>query len=147
MGIKGQEEGRTLCSRFTAFLYEFRDASKSPLPPLLMVSHDCFRVDNISLLSCVESMSSIWEDTLILGMHRGWISAFVLLAYKSSLQGRELPPEKLRFFFIIMTQIIDLEIRRTMKRQRSNFVQQIIFECLLGGLGILSDARKSEENH
>lgn len=99
MGIKGQEEGRTLCSKFTTFLYEFRDASKSPFPPLLMVSHDRFRVDNISPLSCVDSMSGIWEDTLILGMHRGWISAFVLLAYKSSLQGRELPPEKLRFFF------------------------------------------------
>lgn len=70
MGIKGQEKGRTLCSKFTAFLYEFRDASNQPTFPSLMVSHDRFRLDNISLLSCVESMSGIWEDTLILGNGR-----------------------------------------------------------------------------
>lgn len=44
------------------------------------------------------------------------------------------------FFFIIKTLIVDLEIRKTMKRQRPNFAQQIIFECLLSGLGILTDA-------
>lgn len=67
--------------------------------PSLMVSHDHFRLDNISLLS--------WIDEQNLGGHshsgewknRKWISAFGHLAYKSSLQERELPPEKLRFFY------------------------------------------------
>lgn len=51
MGIKGQEKGRTLCSKYTAFLYEFRDASNQPTFPSLMVSHDHFRLGNILLLN------------------------------------------------------------------------------------------------
>lgn len=57
----------------------------------------------------------------------------------------DLPPGKQ--IFIIETRVVHLEIMRTMKRHRSNFAQQIICECLLSGLRILCDTRKSEENY
>ena len=61
--------------------------------------------------------------------------------------GKGVDSREAEILFIIKTLIVDLETRKTMKRQRPNFAQQIIFECLLSGLGILTDARKSEENH
>lgn len=112
MGIKGQEKGRSLCSKFTRVDEQHLGGHSH--------SGDAQGVD-----------ISLW--TLSLQEFFAW----------KGVASREAEI----FFLIIKTQIVDLEIRRTMKRQRSNFVQRIIFECLLGGLGILSDARKSEESH
>lgn len=55
------------------------------------------------------------------------------LSVQEFFTGRRVASREMEIF-ITETCVVDPEIMRTMKRQGSNFVQQIIRECLLSGL-------------